>query len=138
MKRDVYTISSSATMKEALAYLAEKKISGAPILSDKGDMVGFISDGDILRWLSSEQSLFVYSDNSQETFNKNVAKLIDMSVLEIGRKQVISVESSADMTKVCTILSDEHLKKLPVMEKGKLVGIINASNVTKYILGCVE
>jgi uncharacterized membrane protein YczE/CBS domain-containing protein len=137
MRKEVYTIDSSATMKEALAYLSDKKISGAPILNQKGDMVGFISDGDILRWLSSEQSLFVYSDNSQETFNKNVATLMDMSVLEIGRKQVVSVDYNADMTKVCSVLSDGHLKKVPVLDNGKLVGIINASNITKYILGKV-
>jgi uncharacterized membrane protein YczE/CBS domain-containing protein len=137
MKTDVYTIDSKATMKEALSYLSEKKISGAPILNGKGDMVGFISDGDILRWLSSEQSLFIYSDNTQETFNRNVAALMDMSVLEIGRKQVISVDYNADMAKVCSVLSGEHLKKVPVVNEGKLVGIINASNITKYILGCV-
>jgi uncharacterized membrane protein YczE/CBS domain-containing protein len=137
MKTDVYTIDSKATMKEALSYLSEKKISGAPILNGKGDMVGFISDGDILRWLSSEQSLFIYSDNTQETFNRNVAALMDMSVLEIGRKQVISVDYNADMAKVCSVLSAEHLKKVPVVNEGKLVGIINASNITKYILGCV-
>lgn len=134
MKKDVYTINSKSTIKEALSYLTEKKISGAPILNGNGNMVGFISDGDILRWLSSEQSLFVYSDNTQETFNKNVATLLDMSVLEIAKKQVITVDCNADMTKVCSVLSGEHLKKVPVVDNGKLVGIINASNVTKYIL----
>jgi uncharacterized membrane protein YczE/CBS domain-containing protein len=137
MKKDVYTIDSSATIKQALSYLTEKKISGAPILNAKGNMVGFISDGDILRWLSSEQSLFVYSDNTQETFNKNVSELMDKSVLEIGRKQVITVDCNADMAEVCSVLSAEHLKKVPVVKEGELVGIINASNVTKYILSCV-
>jgi uncharacterized membrane protein YczE/CBS domain-containing protein len=137
MKKDVYTINSKSTIKEALSYLTEKKISGAPILNGSGNMVGFISDGDILRWLSSEQSLFVYSDNTQETFNKNVAMLLDMSVLEIAKKQVITVDCNADMAKVCSVLSGEHLKKVPVVDNGKLVGIINASNVTKYILNCV-
>jgi uncharacterized membrane protein YczE/CBS domain-containing protein len=138
MKKDVYTIDSKATMREALAYLAEKKISGAPILNEAGDMVGFISDGDILRWLSSEQSLFVYSDHSQESFNRNVAALLEMSVVELGRKQVITVDYNADMTKVCSVLSGEHLKKVPVVKDGHLVGMINASNITKYILGRVQ
>ncbi len=138
MKKEVYTIDSNATIKEALAYLIEKKISGAPILNVKGDMVGFISDGDILRWLSSEQSLFVYSDNTQETFNKNVSALMNMPVTGIAKKQVVTVDYNADMTKICSVLSAEHLKKVPVMKEGKLVGIVNASNVTKYILGCVQ
>jgi uncharacterized membrane protein YczE/CBS domain-containing protein len=138
MKKDVYTISSNATIKEALSYLTEKKISGAPILNNEGDMVGFISDGDILRLLSSEQSLFVYSDSTQKTFSKNIATLMNMSVLEIGTKQVLTVDYNADMAKVCSVLSAEHLKKVPVVKEGKLVGIINASNVTKYILSCAQ
>jgi uncharacterized membrane protein YczE/CBS domain-containing protein len=137
MKKDVYTIDSKATIKEALSYLSEKKISGAPILNEKGDMVGFISDGDILRWLSSEQSLFVYSDSTQEKFNKNVSELMDMLAVEIGGKQVITVDYNADMAHVCSVLSEKQLKKVPVVKAGKLVGIINASNITKYILGRV-
>jgi uncharacterized membrane protein YczE/CBS domain-containing protein len=137
MKKDVYTISGNATIKETLAYLTERKISGAPILNDKGEMVGFISDGDILRWLSSEQSLFVYSNDTQEAFNKNVSALLEKSVLEIGSKRVITVDYDADMVKVCSVLSDFHLKKVPIVKDGHLVGMINASNITKYILGCV-
>jgi DHA2 family lincomycin resistance protein-like MFS transporter len=138
MKRDVYTINSDATIKEALSYLIGKKISGAPILNSDGEMVGFISDGDILRWLSSEQSLFVYSDNSHEAFSKNVSVLLKMSVLEIGRKQVITVDYNDDMAKVCAVLSAEHIKKVPVVKDGRLVGIINASNITKYLLCCAQ
>jgi CBS domain-containing protein len=137
MKTDVYTIDSNATIKDALAFIVEKKISGAPVVNEKGDMLGFISDGDILRWLSSEQSLFVYSDNSSETFNKNVTELMDKPVLDLAVKQVITVDIGSDLTKVCSILSDEHLKKIPVVQGNRLVGIINASNVTKYILKCM-
>jgi uncharacterized membrane protein YczE/CBS domain-containing protein len=137
MKTDVYTIESGTTIKDALAFIVEKKISGAPVVNENGDMVGFISDGDILRWLSSEQSLFVYSDNSSETFNKNVTELMDKPVLDLAVKQVITVDIGSDLTKVCSILSDEHLKKIPVVQGNKLVGIINASNVTKYILKCM-
>jgi DHA2 family lincomycin resistance protein-like MFS transporter len=134
MKKEVYTIDSNATIKETLSYFSSKKISGAPIVDKAGNMVGFISDGDILRWISSVESLFVYSDSSQETFNKNVADLMDRTVLEIGSKQVISVDSDADMAKVCSILSGKHLKKLPVLEDGRLVGVINASNIIKYMV----
>jgi uncharacterized membrane protein YczE/CBS domain-containing protein len=137
MKTEVYTIDSHATIKEALSYLSEKKISGAPIVNAEGNMVGFISDGDILRWLSSEQSLFVHSDNTQETFNKNVSVLMDMLAVEIAKKQVIMVDYHADMAVVCSVLSAEHLKKVPVVKEGKLVGMINASNIMKYILSCM-
>jgi CBS-domain-containing membrane protein len=137
MKTDVYTIAADSTIKEALTFISEKKISGAPVVNAAGDMVGFISDGDILRWISSEQSLFVYTDNSQEKFNSSINDLTDMTVSKICNRQVVTVDYDADMAKVCALLASEHLKKIPVVKDGKLVGIINASNITKYIVRCM-
>jgi predicted transcriptional regulator len=62
---------------------------------------------------------------------------MDKPVLDLAVKQVITVDINSDLTKVCSILSDEHLKKIPVVQGNRLVGIINASNVTKYILKCM-
>ena len=37
-----------------------------------------------------------------------------------------------DLKTVCHVLSDHHIKKVPVLDGGNIVGIINASNITKY------
>lgn len=62
MKKDVYTIKSNASIVDALRMMNEKEVSGLPIVDQNEELVGFISDGDIMRHLSSEHSIFVNSD----------------------------------------------------------------------------
>lgn len=52
MNSDVYTLSSNQSALDALKTFAERGISGAPVLNSDGTLAGFLSDGDILRYLS--------------------------------------------------------------------------------------
>ena len=44
----------------------------------------------------------------------------------------IGVSVHADIAEVCRILAQNHLKKVPVLDKGKIVGVVNRSDVTLY------
>ena len=50
------------------------------------------------------------------------------------KEQVISVGAEMELGEVCQILAENHIKKAPVLENGKMIGIINMSNITKYVL----
>ena len=54
MKTDVYTVSDEATIKEVLQMLVESKTSGLPIVNAKNQVVGFISDGDIMKFIAKQ------------------------------------------------------------------------------------
>ena len=54
-----------------------------------------------------------------------------MRVRDIAKKQVISVGAEMELGEVCQILTENHIKKAPVLENGKMIGIINMSNITK-------
>lgn len=135
MKKDVYTIREDNTILEALKMITEKKVSGVPVVSEDGEPVGFISDGDIVRFLAKEDPLFVNVTSLMDIgFDEKARSLIALKVREIAAKKLISVNVEDDLSRVCYVLSDHHIKKAPVMENGKMVGIINISNITKYIV----
>jgi uncharacterized protein YaaN involved in tellurite resistance len=54
MKTDVYTVNDDATIKEVLQVLVDKKISGVPIVNKNYQVVGFISDGDIMKFIAKQ------------------------------------------------------------------------------------
>ena len=54
-----------------------------------------------------------------------------MQVRDIAKKQVISVGAEMELGEVCQILTENHIKKAPVLENGKMIGIINMSNINK-------
>ena len=138
MQRDVYTVREDASYLDALRFLSEKKISGAPVVNAAGDLVGFISDGDILRRLASEHSPFVNAGAFGKTdFNDKLSSVMSIRISEIAVKNVITVDASDDLSEVCYKLAENHLKKAPVMCNGRMVGVVNRSNITDYAAGLI-
>ena len=134
MKTDVYAVRENASLEDVLRLITEKGISGVPVVSEAGVPTGFISDGDILRFLASEHPLYVNPSSLIEIgFDEKLRELMTRKVSDIARKRVISVNIGADLGKVCQILAENHIKKAPVMDGNRMAGIINASNITKYV-----
>lgn len=139
MKRDVYTIHKDDTIADALKLMRAKKVSGLPVLDGEENLVGFISDGDIIRHLTSEHSLFVDSHSLEKIeFNSALHDLMKHAVSTIATKRVIAVNVEDNLDEVCYVLGERHLKKVPVMENGRMIGIINVSNIIGYAVSLME
>ena len=139
MKRDVYTVSGDADLIAVLELLTEKGISGVPVVDGDRSLIGFISDGDILRFLAAEHPLYVNPSSLMTMdFDEKLQELMHCKVRDVARKSVITVNLSDDLGTVCHVLSDYHIKKAPVLSDGEMVGIINASNITKYAFRRLE
>lgn len=138
MKKDVYTVDGDETIFNALKIITEKKVSGLPVVDKDKNLIGFVSDGDIIRFLADENPLFVnVSSLVKLDFDKQMRELVTMKVKDIARKKVITVDADDDLSQVCYVLSDNHIKKAPVMHDGKMIGMINISNITKYVIRLV-
>lgn len=139
MEQNVFTLSLEDDYADALRFLHEHHISGAPVVNGSGTVVGFVSDGDILRRLGGERSLFVNDRDMQKiSFNEQLNGLLNASIRDIAVKNVISVNATDDLSKVSYVLAEHHLKKAPVMSNGQMVGIINRSNITDYATRLIE
>lgn len=145
MERDVYTISDQATVRDALAFFIEKKVSGVPIVSADGTPRGFISDGDVMRYLRSidytpavvgDSVLFmdIFNDPNAQ-FESKLDSVMDLNVLDIGVDKPITVPATASLEDVCSILSKAGVKKIPVVADGKIVGMAFRSTITRYVIG---
>lgn len=64
MKKEVYALQEDATVYDAIAFFSEKNISGAPTLSKEGTAIGFISDGDIMRYMKEGKLAPMATDSS--------------------------------------------------------------------------
>ena len=143
MKTDVYLIASTATVADAAAMFIEKGVSAVPIVEPKTNRaIGFISDGDILRALSARSdaqymdpvSLLLTSNADNAGFYEKLDNLMGQPVTSIGHLGLISVDVHDRLSVVCRIMGDNHLKKVPVLDDGKIVGVINRSDITQYAM----
>ena len=142
MKRDVFTLPANATVAEAMQVLVDKHISAAPLVDEQGQAVGFVSDGDIMRYLSKRSTMMmdpvvmimqtVDADGGNKDFARKLDERMTMPAKSIGATGIIGVDVHADLPEVCRVLGENHLKKVPVLDEGQVVGVINRSDITHY------
>lgn len=140
MKHDAFTLPSSAHVYEAVHAMLEHRTSGLPIIDDADHVVGFISDGDIMKSLADADqalidlsySLSVFADNEQ--FDARLHKLMRSNVMDVATEHVISVTTDMPIEKVCAILGERRIKKVPVLKEGTLVGTVSRADVTRSLM----
>lgn len=144
MERDVFMLPANATVREALAYFAERKISGAPIVSPEGGVVGYLSDGDVMRYLRSvghnvpavgaPALLLDCLRESGSKFEARLTSIMDQLALDVGSDHPVTIPVSTSFEDICRLLSESGVKKIPVVSDGQVVGIASRSAITTYLV----
>ena len=140
MKRDVFTIRADQTVAEAVQAMLDHHTSGLPVVDKSGHVVAFISDGDIMKSLADAgqpvidltYSLSVFADDVR--FDMRLAHLMNANVMEVATDRVVSVDVGTPIERVCTVLGEKRIKKLPVLDGGRLVGTISRSDVNRSLM----
>ncbi|MCO1603861.1 CBS domain-containing protein [Desulfosporosinus nitroreducens] len=138
MISDVYTVKESDTVGAVIAKFITHRISGVPIINTKSKIVGYISDGDIMRYIGTHEhrifdSLYYFTViKDDEEFPERIKLLLDLKVLKIAQSKVIKVSWDEEVENIATILGKKKIKKLPVERNGVLVGIISRGDVIRH------
>ena len=143
MKKEVYALQEDATVYDAIAFFSEKNISGAPILSKEGTAIGFISDGDIMRYMKEGKLAPMATDSStlfmeylwdpDAEFHEKINTIMHLNILEIGTPKAITIDADAPIQDVCKLLGESGVKKVPVLSENKVVGILLRSAIINYL-----
>ena len=127
-------LGSNVTVRDAIALLRETETSGLPIVDMAGKLCGFVSDGDILKYLAKTDGAYIDSFNyfrfvESEDFLERLGDLLDLDVMRIATKRVESIEASAEAEDAFKLLSEKRIKKLPVTQDGRVVGSLSRRNI---------
>ncbi len=112
----LYSISSDQTVLDGLKVMADKNI-GALLVVDEGLLTGIFSERDYARKV-------ILKDRHSD----------DTRISDIMTANVITIEPEQTLEDCMIIMSDKHIRHLPVMDKGKLVGIISINDVVTAII----
>ena len=138
MNKQPYFVHSTDSIREVAQILATNKTSGVPVVNEHMKVVGFISDGDIMKYIGRSEgavldaTLVLYRATDNENFMQRVSELLDLNVMRIATKGAISVESGSELDEACRLLAEKRIKKAPVVsEDGTLVGSLSRSDVIR-------
>lgn len=141
MEPEVYALTADQTALDALRTFADRGISGAPVLDDDGTLAGFLSDGDVMRYLSakhpSSASIYSFAVDATEDFDQAMSDLSSLSVLRLATESVTTIDAQASIADAVAALSDAHLKKVPVVrgDDPRPVGIVSRSTINRLAIG---
>ena len=140
MKSDVYALSSDQSVLDALRTFAERGISGAPVLNADGTLAGFLSDGDVLRYLSathpSSTSIYSYAVGAADDLEQAMSDLAKLNVMRLATHDVVTLDAGASLSDAVAALSDARLKKVPVVtgEDSRPIGIVSRSAINRLAI----
>ena len=140
MERDAYTCRYDQDLGEVVALFNELGTSGLVVIDEDRQVVGFISDGDIMRAVSKQKTRSIYGGDSvmvlydDETFEQKVAEFKQRNVMDLATRKVFCVTENHPIDEVARILSKKKFKKIPIIDQeGKLVGIARRATIMRYI-----
>jgi CBS-domain-containing membrane protein len=131
MTSDVITVKKETTIRELAELFSRHRISMAPVVDDSGDMIGIVTETDLVEQDKSLHiptviSLFdwvIYLE-SDKKFEKELKKMTGQTVGDIYTQAVKTVAPAAPLSDLADIMSSGKIHAIPVLEDKKVVGIV--------------
>lgn len=142
MIRQVHKVKETDTLRDVIEKFIKYRISGLPVVNERNEIVGYISDGDIMRYIGHREDFVldafyfsaVMSMNEGE-YDDRTRRLLGRNVMELSRKKVVAVSQDEDVAHIAGLLGRKQIKKVPVHRGGVLVGIISRGDVIRHSFG---
>jgi CBS domain-containing protein len=140
MTSDVITVAPDMTIQALARLLAERGISGAPVVDSGGNLVGIISEGDLLhreeigtarRHRVRRRSWWL--DHFASDLARDYVKSHGRTVRDIMTRDVVTVTEDTDLGEVAALMEAKRIKRVPVMCEDIVVGIISRANIVRAV-----
>ena len=138
MTRNVISIAPEATVEDAAKMMLERRISGLFVVDKAGDMVGIITEGDLLHRdeLGTERQhpwwlrLFISPAQQASEFTHAHGR----HVRDVMTTDVVSVAHDETLESVVSLMEAHHIKRVPVTQDDRVVGVVSRSDLLRALL----
>ncbi len=120
MSRDLITFKPEQMIEEVIQSLIKNKISGGPVVNDKNELVGMISEGDCLKQIS--ESRYYNMPMQEDTVEKRMVKNVE------------TIDGNLNIFDAANQFLESKRRRFPIVEDGKLVGQISQKDILKAAL----
>ena len=145
MNREPVCALDTAAMEEVIRLMDTNQTSGLPVVNAAGDLVGFVSDGDVASYLGKTEIALLdstllngYRYIDDETEASRLRDLLALNVMAVATKRVISVDAATPIDEVCALFAAKRIKKVPVVRDGKLVGTLSRRNIMRSLVEAID
>lgn len=137
MVSNVISVGSQASVQEVADVLLRNRISGAPVIGPDGELIGIVSEGDLMRrpeagterrhwwWLG----LLTSSQGMASDYIKSHSR----KVVDVMTPRVITATPDTPVREIANLLEKHGIKRVPIVTDGKVVGIVSRANLLQAL-----
>ena len=118
LKRDIISINENKTVFDAIKIISQNKIGALPVINNQMKLSGIISERDII---------YKLSENSEIDFS-------NIEIKSIMTNKVITCNKNTQSDVLMTIMTNNKIRHIPIVEKNSLIGIVSIGDVVKRLL----
>lgn len=141
MTTDIVTVSPESDVSQAARLLLEKHINGIPVVDSSQQVVGILCQSDLIAQQKkiSLPSLFTLLDgfisfSSTKNLDKEFKKIAAIKVSEAMTEDPVTVSPETTIEEIATLMVNRGFHTIPVVQDGRLVGVIGKEDVLKTII----
>lgn len=143
MTRDVLAFRPSDSVEHAIRSLLERDVGGAPVVDDRGQVVGLLEDDDLivqdarLHIPTVVQILgaAIELPSSRRHFEDELRKAVGATVGDVMDGDPITCTEDATLEDVATLMYERQVRRVPVTREGVLVGIVARRDILRTLAG---
>ena len=141
MTREVITVTAATTVRDLARILTENAISGAPVVNDAGKVIGVVTESDLIDQnkkihiptVVSILDSFIYLE-SPDRLEQEMRKIAGATVADIYTADIVTVSEDTPVDELATIMSEQSVHTLPVIQDDKLTGVIGKRDIIRTII----
>jgi CBS domain-containing protein len=138
MTKEVISVSPSTTIEEFARVLVDKRISGAPVVDEKGELIGIVTENDLIRknkrfHIPTIVRLFdaFIMLQSQSMIEAEIKAMAAVTVEDIYIKKVFTVSEDTNLDELASLMADKKVHLVPVVEGKSIKGIIGKIDIIR-------
>jgi len=137
MARDVITVRETSSVKDVARVLLHHRISAVPVVDASGSLLGIVSEGDLMRRAEAgtgrRRSWWLSLLTDADALAADFVKEHSHRVTDIMTPDVITAKPETSLVEIAELLEKNGIKRVPIVENGKVVGIVSRANLVQAI-----
>jgi CBS domain-containing protein len=141
MTRSVTTVRENTPVAEIARTLLSNGISGVPVVGGNGHVVGIVTEGDIVVQNANVHfptflqiiDARIYLTSTRH-FEEELRRALGTTAADVMTRDVLTVGPNDDISVAATLMTDKRVNPIPVVDQGRLVGIISRRDILRHIV----
>ena len=142
MVSNVITVGVNASIGEVAAILLNNHVSAAPVVDEKGELVGIVSEGDLIRrpeiGTAKRHSWWLELISNKWASATEYIKSHSRKVADVMTRDVITAKPDTPLGEIAAMLERNRIKRVPIVEGGMLVGLVSRGNILQALASATK